>query len=481
MDSSYSRQYSLSRIEFQSDCDGGDDSKIFARKFPILGWVPIGFYIPDCSSKYDLRKQIEKRGGMVTKYEAFGYQLKPEKECNDSRKFYTGNIYSWKWIKTWIKRGRFIEDNENFCLGFNSNYQLKTITKKRTPYTIIEVLKMFDLAKKDIDYSNRSVKFWDEVEKKNVIPDRTSQSLRTAWRKFSKYGEEQFIKEALKDQKIRFSHQFASVPCVNSQASLRKPTELSSSVDVSRQDPERLLESQLDMEILSSKEISEMEPDEDQEQLEFLLAVDDLQSAIAFNETDDRTYSLKAPKITRSNKLHSLYDNRDDILRNEERKRLSTNSLQNSEEKKTEVTNKDEMYLLPDTTSIYNQEDLIDFLKRDCQITIHRDYTKNERCVQSRTGQNKQKEQQFFEKLSKELRELAKKYGKEMDELHMLFMEVSWDINELKNLLQGEKPGKWSMLEDLAIQSEPDSMEFHSLIDTKGGSEVLKRKKFLEI
>jgi hypothetical protein len=75
---------------------------------------------------------------------------------------------------------------------------------------------MFDLAKKDTENSSKSVKFWDEVEKKNIIPDRTSQSLRTAWRKYSKYGEEQFIKEALKDPKIRFSHQFETVPYLNS-------------------------------------------------------------------------------------------------------------------------------------------------------------------------------------------------------------------------------------------------------------------------
>jgi hypothetical protein len=198
--------------EIQSEDEVSENSRIFARKFPLLGWVPIGFYIPDCPSKYDLRILIEKHGGIVIKYEAFCYQIKPEKECNDSRKFYTGNIYSSKWIKACIKRGRFIEDNEAYCLGFNRNLDLKTITKKRTAYTIIEVLKMFDLAKKDIDYSSRSVKFWDEVEKKNIIPDRTSQSLRTAWRKFSKYGEELFIKEALKDKKVRFSHQFEAVP-----------------------------------------------------------------------------------------------------------------------------------------------------------------------------------------------------------------------------------------------------------------------------
>lgn len=88
-----------------SDSDGFDESKIFARKFPILGWVPIGFYIPDCPSKYELRKVIEKHGGIVVKkYEAFTFQIKPEKECNDSRKFFTGNIYSSKWIKACIKR-----------------------------------------------------------------------------------------------------------------------------------------------------------------------------------------------------------------------------------------------------------------------------------------------------------------------------------------------------------------------------------------
>lgn len=61
--------------------DGGDTyPRIFARKFPIIGWVPIGFYIPDSKSKYDLRRLIEKHGGMVVKYEAFCYQIKPQKE-----------------------------------------------------------------------------------------------------------------------------------------------------------------------------------------------------------------------------------------------------------------------------------------------------------------------------------------------------------------------------------------------------------------
>lgn len=466
--------------EIHSEADSIDESRIFARKFPILGWIPIGFYIPDCPSKYELRRLIEKHGGIVIKYEAFTYQIKPEKECNDSRKFYTGNIYSSKWIKACIKRGRFIEDNDTYCLGFNRNYELKTITKKRTAYTIIEVLKMFDLAKKDIDYSSRSVKFWDEVEKKNIIPDRTSQSLRTAWRKFSKYGEEQFIREALKDKKVRFSHQFEAVPYLSTHS---KPKYVSGPSSVAESNQE--IDQPLDMEVMS-REATEEPPEEDD--LEFLLAIEDLQSAIAFNATDDRTYSLKAPKRNGNGSLHIMFDNRDDKLRKEERKRVSNtfetpekseNGGETLEVVKKITFEKDDDFLKADSTNIYNQDELFDFLTKDFKITLHRDPKSNELSVKSKVVQKAK--DHFFEKLSRDLRDLAKEYGKEMDEMHMLFMEVSCDLGELRNLLKGEKAPKWSMLEDLAIQSEPESVEYKHICDSKGGNQVSKRRKFLEL
>lgn len=124
---------------------------------------------------------------------------------------------------------------------------------------------MFDLAKKDIDYSNRSVKFWDEVEKKNVIPDRTSQSLRTAWRKFSALGEEEFIKLALKDNKIRFSHQFEAVPYLNSHPKPKPRAEETSSNDESIRQSENVKVNQLNMEEASNEdEQSESQPEEDE-------------------------------------------------------------------------------------------------------------------------------------------------------------------------------------------------------------------------
>ena len=69
-----------------------------------------------------------------------------------------------------------------------------------------------------------------------------------------------------------------------------------------------------------------------------------------------------------------------------------------------------------------------------------------------------------------------------MDQVHMLFMEVSCDLEELEKLLNGQKySDKWSMLEDLAIQSDPTSMEFEHVVQAKGLSQVRKRKIFLEL
>lgn len=339
---------------------------------------------------------------------------------------------------------------------------------------------MFDLAKKDVDYSSRSVKFWDEVEKKNIIPDRTSQSLRTAWRKFSKYGEEQFIKEALKDPKIRFSHQFERQPFIYSQ---QKPKYLSATESVVNSHREE--DQPLDMEVVSHEGSEEPEEEED-EDMEFLLAVDDLQSAIAFNATDNRTYSLRPQKPVNKGRLNTMFDSRDDKLRNEERKRISVN-LDTPEKEKTEEQQKelvkkltfvrDEDFMTADSTNIYNQEDLTNFLSNDLKITVERD-SKNNLSVKSKVVQSSN--DQYFAGLNKELRALAREYDKAMDEIHMLFMEVCCDLGELRTLLKFGKGSKWTMLEDLAIQKEPNSMEFQHICDSKGESQVSKRKKFLE-
>jgi hypothetical protein len=222
---------------------------------------------------------------------------------------------------------------------------------------------------------------------------------------------------------------------------------------------------ELDMEELSKELSEEPEPANEEDDLEFLLAVDDLQSALAFNATDDRTYSLKAPKRHRgSESLSTMYDDREMEICHEEGKRLSTPEMSPEKLEKADM---------------YDQEELINFLTKDYQLTINRDPKSNRINVDKKPIQKTK--DHFFEGLSNSLRDLAKEYSKEMDEMHMLFMEVSCDLGELRSLLKGQKAPKWSMLEDLAIQSEPDSMEFKHICDMKGSNHVHKRRKFLEL
>lgn len=287
---------------------------------------------------------------------------------------------------------------------------------------------MFDLAKKDTENSSKSVKFWDEVEKKNIIPDRTSQSLRTAWRKFSKYGEEQFISEALKDPKVRFSHQFEAVPYLNTQDKPKPKCPSPPSSD-NESSPER--EKALDMEVQSqeaSSEAPEVQPEN--EDMEFLLAVDDLQSAISFNDTDDRTYSLtNQKKVYGKARLSDLYGNSDEKLKDHTRSKLfDTMDKENDGPGNTALIKKmtfvkDDDFLKSDSTTVYNEEELQSFLTNELKITINRDPATDKFSVKTKVVQKSKDE--FFDKLSKELRDLAKDYGKEMDEIHMLFMEVS--------------------------------------------------------
>lgn len=89
----------------------------------------------------------------------------------------------------------------------------------------------------------------------------------------------------------------------------------------------------------------------------------------------------------------------------------------------------------------------------------------------------------FFSNLAYELEHLSKIYARDIDEIHMLFMEVSCDLGLLKKVLEGEASSntlKWNELEDLAVQSEPGSVEYQFICNQKGRDEVRKRRIFLE-
>ena len=51
---------------------------IFVEEYPIIGKVPIVFYLPPSKEKMDLKQTIERYGGIVSEiHECFTYQIAP--------------------------------------------------------------------------------------------------------------------------------------------------------------------------------------------------------------------------------------------------------------------------------------------------------------------------------------------------------------------------------------------------------------------
>ena len=104
--------------------------------------------MPECKSKESIKEVIEDNGGIVYDlFEAYTFQVKPDKEANDAKDFHTGKVFSYKWITDSISQGKFL-DNSKYLLGFNKNPQRKTLPKGRTAYTITEILQMLDFVEK---------------------------------------------------------------------------------------------------------------------------------------------------------------------------------------------------------------------------------------------------------------------------------------------------------------------------------------------
>lgn len=59
---------------------------IFTQTFPVIGEVPIAFFIPESKSRDKLKKLIEDHGGIILNtFEPYMYQIKIEKETKKSK------------------------------------------------------------------------------------------------------------------------------------------------------------------------------------------------------------------------------------------------------------------------------------------------------------------------------------------------------------------------------------------------------------
>lgn len=215
--------------------------------------------------------------------------------------------------------------------------------------------------------------------------------------------------------------------------------------------------------LLSDDEEELPQEEKEDSSQEFFLAIEELESVISYNATDDRTYNLKSNY--KKEEIRNLDVAFTDL---EERQQLATvgkKRLKISEE--TEIP-----------YPLYDTEDLAHYCEELDRISLSLNTKEKVRYVSK--AKTKAAELDFFSNLATELRHLAKIYGKPIDEVHMLFMEVSCDLGLLKKALYGEKHVGWTELEDLAVQSEPGSVEYNAICEQRGKEEVEKRASFLE-
>ena len=203
--------------------------------------------------------------------------------------------------------------------------------------------------------------------------------------------------------------------------------------------------------------------DRNSEDVEFILQIEDMQSAVSHDPDCIEPYSL-APRKRKRTPLNTLFDNYAD----------------KSGFKRVKVTeNETNGYDYNScSTTIYDEDDLKDFIGKNAKVIIHNSGDK--RTFESSLSKINSDEEEFFKVITNELESLWVKYDKPIEEMHTYWMEANWDMDDLKKVLSGHTQ-KWTTLEDLAVQSDPGTQEFQWVETFKGQEEILKRRKFFEL
>ena len=183
----------------------------FTEEFPLIGQVPMQFYLPQSDDYHKLKQLIEKHGGRVTNlHECFTYQVAPLNVNLKQSHYFYGQVYRANWLIDSAKEGKLLA-KEDYELFLTEDKYLKKIdfNKKHCLYTLTEAMKVFELGTKN--KGSRGSKFWQEVEKDKTIPNRPAESMRNFWKTQLKKGLENYLKKAI-DDGSRYCHAFGEIP-----------------------------------------------------------------------------------------------------------------------------------------------------------------------------------------------------------------------------------------------------------------------------
>lgn len=125
-----------------------DAPAIFVEELPIIGKVPLVFYLPPSPEKSDMKNIIEKYGGQVQDiHECFSYQICPLSVSLPKSNYFYGDVYSSSWILDSIYKKELLDHN-SYLEFENKEKSIKRIefTCEKVKYTIREGIKIFELA-----------------------------------------------------------------------------------------------------------------------------------------------------------------------------------------------------------------------------------------------------------------------------------------------------------------------------------------------
>ena len=184
---------------------------IFTEEWPVLNTTPMIFYLPPSSERADLTAFIEKYGGRVSDmHECFTHQIAPLQQEIKKNNFFRGDVYRAHWLVDSVKAGRLLDKAEYLSHTDTKSNKRLAFTHDKMNYTITEAIKIFEIGMANTGSASGST-FWQGVERKGVVPNRTADSMRNFWKVNKKSGLEAFLHKAVQEE-YSYCHKFQKQP-----------------------------------------------------------------------------------------------------------------------------------------------------------------------------------------------------------------------------------------------------------------------------
>eukprot|EP00347_Sterkiella_histriomuscorum_P011097 403373765 len=492
------------------------DSRIFSQHFPIIGKVPMCFFIPPCIQFEELKDLIVKNGGKVLDTsESFSYQIKPDGSKTSFDNFYKGPIYSGRWIIQSVQEKKVLNRDDFFiCMNVSPRALSLNLSKKKK-YTISEGMKLYEALTNQKNTQNLPKSFWIKAESQNLLLDRSADSMKNFWNKISSKTLEQYLIECI-HEKTDYCLSFKEIPNPNFIPRFKQQFEnefmkLEAFDEMSEDGKEndkmeiQQIEKQASSYGISrniGRSLAQLNPDGQQQpftprsrtqsftkeetKLQDLAAKD-----ILMEETKQQqrpSYQFKKLQKLDQSKLSynpNEYIANDTVYLSLDKRILSASSFEMELENHLTIRMQK---LLPKDFDIveYDKELLQKQLDLETvEITLTQDAAKaiefDVDVFYERAVRRFPNEEGMFRRLQMELSEIGQRYGVGDLEVNKMFIEVSCCKAKLIEVLERQSFSKWSELEDLALRRGVDSEEYKYLMRQKGAEEVARRVKFLGI